>query len=309
MDKARASVIGVIAAAVLLSGLLWLVPVSAGKSVAEGEDRPRREMTNEEANDQVKALMDALEAGINLGNTDLALVGFATDDAEWLGQQRQLVTDIIERLQGHGARLQYRLGWNGTMVGSREVAALRVYGGPTAVVDTVSGEIVGDIRRYAMAPDGRFLLHPFPQDDGKPQMEYEANLAELYAEVGFGDKAQEMWQAVIAAYPDASPREVARVHWKMAGAYADAGDATKAYAEYGNALQKLESEDSSPSYTSMQFDGKWERVTQPDQLRLLLAETAGEMGDEAKARSWYEALSESETEGLADLGKERLKEL
>ena len=302
MDKARASVIGVIAAAVLLSGLLWLVPVGAGKSANEGADRPRREMTNEEANDQVKGLMDALEAGLNQGNPDLAMVGFATDDAEWLAQQRQVVTDIVERLQGHGVRMHYRHpSFWGHMAGGKEVVSRRVYAGPAVVVDTVSGQIVGEIKRYAIAPDGRFLLHPFPESD--LGVGYQTSLGTIYAELGHIDEAFAIWRAVLEGYPDADPSKIAQVYERMASTHAEMGDLASAYSEYEQALALA---GGSYSYTGVHLEGEMVRVTTREKLELRLAEVASQMGGGEKARQWYEALAKSETRELADLARDRL---
>lgn len=71
MDKARVSVIGVILTAVVASGLLWLVPGVTREVEGQGKGQAGRDMTSEEADAQVKAAMDALEAGINQGNAGL----------------------------------------------------------------------------------------------------------------------------------------------------------------------------------------------------------------------------------------------
>jgi len=305
MDKARASVIGVIAAAVLLSGLLWLVPVGAGKSADEGRETPRREMTNEEANDQVKGLMDALEAGINQGNPELALTGFATGDAEWLGHQRQAVTEIIERLQGHGARLHYsHPSYWGHVGGGKEVVSRRVYAGPTVVVDTVAGAVVGEVERYAIAPDGRFVLHPFPESDLR--VGYQTSLGAIYSGLGQTEGAFAVWRGVIEDFPDADPSAIARVYERMAGAHAKGGDATSAYVDYERALALV---GGSHSFTGVQVEGRMIRVTTRERIELKLAEVASQMDGGERARQWYESLAKSETEELADLARTRLAEL
>lgn len=309
MDRARASAIGVIATAVLASGLLWLVPGVTRQVEGRGEEATRRDMTSAEADAQVKAALDALEAGINQGNPDLALVGFATEDAEWLAGQRALVTGTIERLQGHPAKLEYsHPSYWGHMAGGKEVVARRVYSGPTLVVDAVSGQIVGQVERYAIAPEGRFLLHPFPQDD-KLRLNYEASLGGSYAKLGHAAKAFEVWARILERYPEADPSDRATVYEYTARTHAEAGDAPLAYAAYEDALAALQSDTSSLNYSSMEFGGAWVRVLRIDQLRLRLAETAVAMGEKAQARRWYQTLAKSDTEELANLAAERLKTL
>ena len=308
MDRARASVIGVIALVTVLSGLLWLVPGMAREAAESGTGLLSRSLNNEEANDQVRAAMDALEAGINAANPDLALVGFAADNVEWLAGQKRLVTEVIARLQGHTARLHYsHPSYYGHWGGGKEVVARRVYAGPTLVVDTESDEVVGEIERYAIAPEGRFQLHPFT--DPLLRLPYQTSLGGLYAELGDAEKAFEIWRRALDDHPDADPSRVASVHEQMAGLHAEQGDPAAAHAAYERALSLVLSEEGVTSFASLLLEERRIRVLKQEQLEFKLAETAAAMGNAEQARRRYEALSASETEELVTLVTQRLAEL
>ena len=59
-----------------------------------------------------------------------------------------------------------------------------VHGGPVIVIDEETGDVIGELQRYAIARTGRFLLHPPPELDSRLQMSYLSNLGGLYAELG-----------------------------------------------------------------------------------------------------------------------------
>ena len=307
MNKARAYVLGSIAALVLMSAALWLVPEEIRQQLGATAAEAGVTMSRTEANGQVKGIMDAFLDGINTGNVELALMGFATEDSDWLASRRQIIETIVERLDGHKGLIHYAHPSYFGHPGSRDVPAKSVYVGAVAVQDSVTGEILHQMPRYAHARSGRFLWYRQPEDKAL-EVQYLSNLSDIYVDLGDVGRAIAILRQLLTDSQVSTNRQ-SFILRKIAAASEKNGDLEGALKAYEKGLVLAQEQARGTSFASLKFREKWVRVPEAEAISYHLARLSLRLGDGEQVRRWGEPLLSSDIEQLAGAAKELLAQL
>ncbi|MFA6109262.1 MAG: hypothetical protein WDA75_10895 [Candidatus Latescibacterota bacterium] len=306
MSRARVYVLATVGIVALASFSLWLVPNAVRSADPESrDDGLPLHMSFKQAVAQVDSAVQAYGQGIATGDVALARSVCDTSDTPWLAEQQRIVADVNARLAGHPARIVFPRTASYSIVhwGRPDSVASSIHGNALVIQDSLTGQVVYEAPYRALARYGRFRLVRPPEDE-EAQVGYRLDLGRLYdREMGKPDHALEIWRQILVDFPQAEAEQRLRVH----DAIAELLEKQKDFAGAATAWEQALGLDTTPhSYSSIQLDGKWVRVTQAERLKLGLARCTLAAGQKERARPLFQELAGSETSELAAAAKAAL---
>ena len=311
MNRTRIYALTTLATVFLASLSLWLVPQTLQRQLEAAEKGKALPpgMTFKQAQAQVDSALQTYVDGILKGDVELALTGFATDDPNWLAEQRQAAQQVHTRLAGHPARVRHTSGYSVLHWGRPDSVSSAWYSGVLVIQDSLSGELVHETPYFARAQTHRFLLSK-PPEDLTLQMRYRLNLGSLYCDLGMEAQALALWKRTLDEFSSGPTSLHTQLCEQIAHLYESQENYAEAIQAYGQALQYLRDRDprQGVSMGGMQIQGKNITARTDELLKYQLAQCNLKLHQVENARALCLELAKSQTKELAAAARQLIEE-